>query len=63
MLLVGAIFRDFSHFFAIFAHFFDFLARLRSKSRFEAIFFDFGSISGGFWVDFGTILEGFFEDF
>ena len=31
--------------------FFEFWARLRSKLRFEAFVFKFGSILGGFWLD------------
>ena len=42
--------------------FFEFWARLRSKLRFEAICFDFGSILGGFWLDLGWIWGRFLED-
>ena len=48
---------------ASWATFFRFWAHLCLQWRFEAIFFDFGSILGGFWLDLGWILGGFFEDF
>ena len=55
-LLLGAIFRTFSHFFAFFSHF------GRSVSH-HSIFFHFFSIFYRFWMDLGRILGGFWEDF
>ena len=40
-----------------------FRARLRSKLRFEAIFFDFSSILGGFGEDFGSFFSMIFRFF
>ena len=41
----------------------DFFTHLPSKSRFEPIFFKFGSIFGGFWKVLGGFREGFFDVF
>ena len=41
----------------------DVFSHLRSKSRFEPIFSDFGSIFGGFGVVWGGFGEGFFDAF
>ena len=49
----------FSHFFALVAHFFDFLARLKPSCVFLSIFFDFGWIFRGF----GRVWDGFWDDF
>ena len=53
----------FSHFFALVAHFFDFLGHLKLSCVFVTIFFDFGSIFRGFGRVLGRVLGGFFEDF
>ena len=52
---------DFSLFFALVAHFLDFLARLTASCVFFAFFCDFGSIFGGFGKLLGGILGGFFD--
>ena len=60
MLLLGTIFRTFSHFFAFFSHF------GRSVSHhglFLRFFFRFFSIFYRFWMDLGRILGGFWKDF
>ena len=51
----------FSHFFALVAHFFDFLARLKPSCVFLSIFFDFGSIFRGFGKGSVGILGEIFD--
>ena len=55
--------RSWASLFAFFALFFAFFVHLSSKSRFEPIFFNFGSIFGGFWKVLGGFRGGFFDVF
>ena len=50
-------------FFALVAHFFDFLTHFKLSYNFLTFFNDFSSNFAGFGVVLGWILEGFFEDF
>ena len=51
----------FGAFFAFWAHFLDFLTRLKSSCIFVAIFGDLSSIFGGLGRVLGRILGGFFD--
>ena len=53
----------FSHFFALVAHFFDFLTHLKLSCIFGTSFNDFLSIVGSFGKVLGRIFGGFFDDF
>ena len=53
----------FSHFFALVAHFFDFLTHLKLSCIFVTFFGVSGVIFRGFGRVWGGILGGFFDDF
>ena len=53
----------FSHFFALVAHFFDFLTHLKLSCIFVTIFCDFFGNLGGFGRVWGGVLGGVFHYF